>query len=160
MSLDPMVSLHQTTVARHLARRWCALAESRLQYLTELFESGRWRRFHGEAEFLENIHEAKAAVACWRAMAAGQPIDDLPAPWARASEPEADRDYRGSVLYEAPRAPPRLTVVAETPVPLAVSPALQPAPYREAAVSPVDLDWQSLDVEAVHARYPMLRAAM
>ena len=42
------------------------LAEQRLDYLTELFETGRWRRYHSEASFLENIQEAKAAVETWR----------------------------------------------------------------------------------------------
>src|SRR5689334_22205955 len=51
---------------RDVVSRWCVLAEQRLEYLTELFESGRWRRFHSEASFLENIREAKVAVDTWR----------------------------------------------------------------------------------------------
>ena len=51
---------------RNIVARWCNLAERRLEYLTELFETGRWRRFHTELEFLENIQEAKAAVETWR----------------------------------------------------------------------------------------------
>ena len=59
---------HQLDVAvgRDIVARWCALAERRLEYLTELFETGRWRRFHSELAFLENIQEAKAAVETWR----------------------------------------------------------------------------------------------
>jgi len=48
--------------------RWCALAEQRLDYLTELFNNGRWRRYYSHAAFLENIKEAKAMVAHWRAL--------------------------------------------------------------------------------------------
>ena len=51
---------------RDIVARWCTLAEQRLQYLTELFETGRWRRFYTEVSFLENIYEAKAAVDHWR----------------------------------------------------------------------------------------------
>src|SRR4030088_3115386 len=51
---------------RDIVARWCALAEQRLEYLTELFETGRWRRFHSERAFLENIQEAKTAVEIWR----------------------------------------------------------------------------------------------
>ena len=51
---------------REIVARWCALAERRLDYLTELFETGRWRRFYGEREFLENVREAKSAVGAWR----------------------------------------------------------------------------------------------
>ena len=59
---------HQLDVAdgRDIVARWCALAEQRLEHLTELFETGRWRRFHSEPAFLENIQEAKAAVKTWR----------------------------------------------------------------------------------------------
>ena len=51
---------------RDLVARWCVLAEQRLDYLTELFETGRWRRYHSEIAFLENIQEAKTAVETWR----------------------------------------------------------------------------------------------
>ena len=59
---------HRQDVARgrDIVARWCSLAEQRLEHLTELFETGRWRRFHSEAAFLENIQEAKAAVETWR----------------------------------------------------------------------------------------------
>jgi uncharacterized repeat protein (TIGR03809 family) len=59
---------NRTDVARgsDTVARWCALAEQRLEYLAELFETGRWRRYHGELAFLENIQEAKRAVELWR----------------------------------------------------------------------------------------------
>jgi len=59
---------HRQDVARgrDIVARWCSLAERRLEHLTELFETGRWRRYHSEAAFLENIREAKAAVETWR----------------------------------------------------------------------------------------------
>ena len=41
--------------------RWRLLAERRLEHLTELFESGRWRRYYSERAFLEDIQAAKAA---------------------------------------------------------------------------------------------------
>ena len=53
-------------LGREIVARWCNLAERRLEYLTELFETGRWRRFHSEVQFLKNIQEAKAAVETWR----------------------------------------------------------------------------------------------
>ena len=51
---------------RHIVARWCTLAEQRLQYLTELLETGRWRRFYSEPSFRENLQEAKDAVNVWR----------------------------------------------------------------------------------------------
>jgi uncharacterized repeat protein (TIGR03809 family) len=60
--------INQIDVARGraISARWGALAERRLEYLTELFETGRWRRFYSELAFLENIKEAKTAVETWR----------------------------------------------------------------------------------------------
>jgi uncharacterized repeat protein (TIGR03809 family) len=59
---------NRTDVAkgREIVERWCALAEARLEHLTELFETGRWRRYHSEVALLENIQEAKRAVETWR----------------------------------------------------------------------------------------------
>src|SRR3977135_4687739 len=59
---------HRADVARgrDVIARWCALAEQGLEHLTELFDTGRWRRYHSELAFLENIQEAKAAVEIWR----------------------------------------------------------------------------------------------
>jgi uncharacterized repeat protein (TIGR03809 family) len=57
--------LQQSEATRGLADRWHALTQARLEYLTNLFESGRWRRFYSEAEFLENIREANTALETW-----------------------------------------------------------------------------------------------
>lgn len=174
-------------IGRSLAQRWCALAESRLDYLTELFESGRWRRFHSEAEFLDNIQEAKEAVERWRLMLEGET-----AAVRRALSPEG-------VIYRAPRAPePRPAAAAAVAVaasavaapvvmaPVVATPAVAPlqpdvapvaeaaapvlipietllrqAPPRQATVTPADLDWQkALDPLVISARYPMLRTAL
>ncbi|AWM00279.2 TIGR03809 family protein [Bradyrhizobium amphicarpaeae] len=62
-----------------VAARWCALAEQRLQHLSEMFETGRWRRYHSEIAFLENIQEAKRAVQTWRALATGADVAEAAA---------------------------------------------------------------------------------
>jgi uncharacterized repeat protein (TIGR03809 family) len=109
---------------RNVVARWCNLAEQRLEYLTELFETGRWRRYHSELAFLENIQEAKAAVETWRDLLtrAGAPGEILrervqlyqPAPAPTAIEPPP-RDIPEDILAaleseligsdEAPSAP-------------------------------------------------------
>ena len=61
-----MASQLDIAKGREIVARWCNLAERRLEHLNELFETGRWRRFHSEQGFLENIREAKAAVEAWR----------------------------------------------------------------------------------------------
>lgn len=175
MSLRPNLPYPNAGIGRALAQRWCALAESRLNYLTELFESGRWRRFHSEVEFLDNIEEAKEAVARWRSMVEGE-----------AAAVRRTLSSEG-VIYRAPRAPePQPVAVAATfavaapvvaplqpvrePVAEAATPVLipietllrqVPRPRPEATVTPDDLDWQkALDPLVMSARYPMLRTAI
>lgn len=57
-------------LARQLAlvSRWRELAEQRLEYLNELYDSGRWRRYHTEQTFVDNVRDAKRAVEAWRAL--------------------------------------------------------------------------------------------
>jgi uncharacterized repeat protein (TIGR03809 family) len=53
----------------HIAARWRVLAEKRLAYITELYESGRWKKFHTEAEFTAIVRAAKAGVEVWHQLA-------------------------------------------------------------------------------------------
>src|ERR1700710_2769791 len=69
-----MTHLGDGARGRDTVARWCNLAERRLEYLTDLFETGRWRRFHSERAFLENIREAKAAVELWRGLATPEAV--------------------------------------------------------------------------------------
>jgi uncharacterized repeat protein (TIGR03809 family) len=57
------------------APRGLALAEQRLAYLTELYDSGRWRRFHADAEFLSMVRDTKTAVDTWRRILRLEPLD-------------------------------------------------------------------------------------
>ena len=71
-----MTQLSDVARGRDVLARWCNLAEQRLDYLTELFETGRWRRFHSEIAFLENIREAKSAVEIWRDLSTREALPD------------------------------------------------------------------------------------
>ena len=158
------MSPHPNAVTgRQLIERWAALAETRLDYLTELFESGRWRRFHTDADFLDNIQEAKASVDRWRAMANQEAtMGNMPVTWSWLDRPEGIPSQQRTPVFEAPRPRAPHEIAAAEPVELAVSPTLQPArtPFRKAAAAPVDLDWQrALDPDVLGERYPMLRAA-
>src|SRR5438270_14007418 len=79
---------HRLDVAcsRELCERWCALAERRLAHLTELFESGRWRRYYTEHALLENFREAKAAVKVWHALSRGESIGRIEIGLATAAD--------------------------------------------------------------------------
>jgi uncharacterized repeat protein (TIGR03809 family) len=133
---------HRLDVAggRDTVTRWCAFAEQRLEYLTELFETGRWRRFHSEIAFLENIQEAKTAVETWRGLATREASRNNSAAgiaWmARAAVPPR-RDL--STFTEADRVSPE-----EVPSAPAIDSALELAP----------------SLEAIEERYPLLRNAL
>jgi uncharacterized repeat protein (TIGR03809 family) len=57
------------------APRGLALAERRLAYLAELYDSGRWRRFYGDADFLLMVRDARTAVESWRRLVRAAPAD-------------------------------------------------------------------------------------
>ena len=53
------------------------LAESRLEHMTQLYETGRWRRYFSEEKFLEIVRETAAAAEVWRKLASGQPSAEI-----------------------------------------------------------------------------------
>jgi uncharacterized repeat protein (TIGR03809 family) len=149
---------------RDLVARWCVLAEQRLDYLTELFETGRWRRYHSEIAFLENIREAKEAVETWRDLVTREASLDngaIDISWLGRSgviSPPRSDAARDQARSFQPRP-------AEIPAPLHVAPiAAEPEPVLadEAPVAPeVDALEQTvaltLDIVAMQERYPLLR---
>jgi uncharacterized repeat protein (TIGR03809 family) len=164
---------HRTDVARgrDFGAHWCALAERRLDYLTELFETGRWRRYYSEVAFLENIREAKATVEIWRDLStreASRNNSGIGMSWlgrARAAPPRGDglQVHRlQAQLAEIPAEPPRreVSIAIEAknvrsdtfPAPEPDAPALDPALN---AVSQL-----ALDIVTMQERYPLLRNAM
>ena len=148
-----------------MIERWAALAESRLDYLTDLFESGRWRRFHTEADFLDNIQDAKAAVDRWRAMATQEAtFGNMPVTWSWLDRPNGVPSSQNPALREPPRPlAARIAAAVAEPVAMAASPTLQPAetPRPSARATSADPEWtRALDPLVLGERYPMLRAAM
>jgi uncharacterized repeat protein (TIGR03809 family) len=97
---------------REIIERWCVLAEQRLEHLTELFESGRWRRYHSERSFLENIQQAKTAVEAWRKLASREALPDNTAvdlSWLNSPRPLPPRRNPLSGYYVPPPSPRRTT---------------------------------------------------
>lgn len=71
--------MFQPTEAEHgrkIIVRWRILAERRLDHLIELYQSGRWKIYHEEAEFLRMVQEARAALKVWQALAPPDPVQD------------------------------------------------------------------------------------
>jgi uncharacterized repeat protein (TIGR03809 family) len=174
---------HPADVARgrNIVARWCNLAEQRLEHLTELFESGRWRRYHTEREFLENIQEAKVAVETWRDLLSREAslentAIDLAWLGRRRTTPlPRDTGYRPPVAHRKPPPAP----VAPEPPPIAVAPrreipnealvaierrlaaaAAEAAPRAPAALVLDEMLVSPLDFDAMKERYPLLRNAL
>jgi uncharacterized repeat protein (TIGR03809 family) len=160
---------------REILERWCALAEQRLEHLTELFETGRWRRYHSELSFLENIQEAKNAVETWRSLATREALLDNSAvdiSWLNGPKPVPPRRNPLSGYYVPP--PPRRAEVRIVPeiaaAPIApqmreeISETVVQAAVPEQTVRPapaIDDTWQqALDLTAMQERYPLLRNAL
>ena len=170
---------HPADVARgrNIVARWCSLAEQRLEYLTELFETGRWRRFHTEREFLENIQEAKAAVAAWRDLlnreaALDNTTVDLAWLGRRRTLPlpltplPRDEGYRRPVVSLQPQAPP-IAAAPPRDVPADVLVALEreiavaeEAPSVPDVLALDEMEVPALDLDAMKDRYPLLRNAL
>jgi uncharacterized repeat protein (TIGR03809 family) len=169
---------HRVDVARgrDIVARWCALAEQRLDYLTELFETGRWRRFHSEVAFLENIQEAKAAVEIWRDLLTYEASRDNAAvdiAWGGRTRTAPRRGE--TVRDQAPRFPcwpARIpgelpsSEVSIAPVHVfsneAPSAPDSDAPALDSRLDPApnNAPELTLDLAVMHERYPLLRNAL
>ncbi len=169
---------HLGDVARsrdNTVARWCNLAERRLEHLTDLFETGRWRRYHTEQVFLENIREAKAAVETWRDLMAREAapdhllIDLTGHGNKRAAQP---RHYE---IAEPLQVEP-LQVLASEPEPIMVtereipddllaaleSQLLDPDETPSVSDAPEfdDIAMPPLDLDLMQQRYPLLHNAL
>ncbi|UPJ61668.1 TIGR03809 family protein [Bradyrhizobium sp. 192] len=127
---------------RDVAARWCALAEQRLQHLSEMFETGRWRRYHSEIAFLENIQEAKRAVETWRALATGADVAEAAASvtpaigWSPATMPRVfPREQQAQIVQPKTLQPKAVHIAPETAVPVRLDP--QPDVLAEITEAPL-----------------------
>ncbi|MGJ5065082.1 TIGR03809 family protein [Bradyrhizobium sp. HKCCYLS3013] len=103
---------HRPDVAcsRELAARWCALAERRLDHLTELFDSGRWRRYYTEQSLLDDIRQAKAAVQTWKGLSEPEAVSIVPSqtpPAIVAVQPASVRRAEPQAIVHRPIELPR-----------------------------------------------------
>ncbi|WP_167770424.1 TIGR03809 family protein [Bradyrhizobium niftali] len=131
--------------SREIAARWCALAEQRLEHLSEMFETGRWRRYHSEIAFLENIQEAKRAVQTWRAIATGGDVAAAAASvtsafgWSPATMPRVfPREQQAQTVQPKMLQPKAVHIAPETAVPVKLAPTPNVlAEVTEAPLAPI-----------------------
>jgi uncharacterized repeat protein (TIGR03809 family) len=155
---------------RDVIARWCNLAERRLDYLTELFETGRWRRFHSEIAFLENIREAKSAVEIWRDLSMREASPDNSAvdvSWLGRAEVTPPRSQAPRSQHQPSLPPVRLPAELQSKAAPSVAaidaPAFEPdLPALELALRPAPSDALEtvLDFASIQDRYPLLRNAL
>jgi uncharacterized repeat protein (TIGR03809 family) len=167
---------NRTDVAkgREIVARWCALAEARLEHLTELFESGRWRRYHSEPAFLENIREAKAAVEIWRGLLSreasldnslidmswlGRPRWTLPPNDGWRERIPSLQPQPKAVPVEPPRANPAETDDVLVALQSILGSSVE-APAAPDAPAVDEMPLRALDLSAMQERYPLLRNAL
>jgi uncharacterized repeat protein (TIGR03809 family) len=160
---------HQIDVARgrDIVARWCGLAEQRLEYLTELFETGRWRRFHSETAFLENIREAKTAVETWRDLETREAsLDNSAIDFSWLSQPRVAMP-RGAISRDRvhPFQPRPIPIPDQPPrhdVPMSVTSEVcaDEAPSAPDLETPVLDDLVQLTLDTIEQRYPLLRNAL
>jgi len=78
----------EAALDRRIVTRWRELAERRLEHLTDLRESGRWRRYYSEASFAADLNDAERAVMAWQLLA---PRDTEPTAHGEATSFDACR---------------------------------------------------------------------
>lgn len=151
----------QTDVAkgREIVARWCNLAEKRLEHLTELFDSGRWRRFHSEQAFLENIREAKSAVETWRDLLSREASRDnraIDLSWLGRSRTALPQIEFPRNLAHLPQTP---GIAADQPRRISASADDRSGVSETLAPEASEADtWAAvLDLATIAARYPLLR---
>ncbi len=75
---------------RSLVARWRVLAQQRLDHLIELYQSGRWKLYYKEQDFLAMVQEARGALKVWEQLAPPDPVLDKPVEVALAQDALAD----------------------------------------------------------------------
>jgi uncharacterized repeat protein (TIGR03809 family) len=158
------------TRGRDIVGRWCTLAEQRLDHLTELFETGRWRRYHSERAFLENIQEAKAAVELWRDLLTREDSRDQSAvdiSWlgrAGATLPRIEMLPDQAHRFQWQPAPnpvePPSSVVSFSRETVHVSSEEAPSAPESSVAAPDIAPELTPDITVMHERYPLLRNAL
>jgi hypothetical protein len=88
-SVSPTFAKASARMAR-VALKWRDLAERRRGHLMDLYESGRWKHYYSDTEFLDELRQAVAIAQRWARIAlqseelASPALVGLPKPKAAA----------------------------------------------------------------------------
>src|SRR5262245_13875658 len=64
-----MTATFDATQYQRILERWRVLADRRLEHMTLLYDTGRWRRYFTEEKLLSIIRETKDAADRWHRLA-------------------------------------------------------------------------------------------
>jgi len=155
---------------RDIVARWCNLAEQRLEHLTELFETGRWRRYHCEQAFLENLQEARAAVEIWRNLEMREAsLDNTAVDLSWLGRPRSNLPRSDGLPAPVQRLQPLSAQIPAEPLPRDVPgdvPVALESVLGRSVEAPSVPDAPRLDdlppasLEVMQERYPLLRNAL
>lgn len=79
-----MSARHPAQAFDDVARKWRALAQRRRDHFVELYDSGRWKRYFSEEQFLHRMREAIELSERWVEIAP-HPADEVFAEQARSA---------------------------------------------------------------------------
>jgi uncharacterized repeat protein (TIGR03809 family) len=139
--------------------------------LTDLFETGRWRRYHSWIAFLENIQEANSAVETWRNLLTGEAsADNRPINISWLDRPKAVPPRRETILYDlVPERTPQFPEMPADQTSLEAraeqhsEDALLDGAVSDEALKALPADnarEPGLDLAVMQDRYPLLRNAL
>jgi uncharacterized repeat protein (TIGR03809 family) len=158
---------HRADVARGrgIVARWYVIAERRLEYLTELSETGRWRRFHSEFALLENLREAKAAVEAWHDLLTREASrDEMAVDISWLGRTEVALSVAERLRDQVHKIQPQPAETAAEPLSSDVSISVETGHVLsdEAASAPAMANPSELvaNIDAMAERYPLLRNAL
>ena len=77
-----------------IARRWLALVERRQEHFIELSNTGRWRHYYTQTEFLNEMRKVLHVRDQWAAIAGVPPHDEAVAPNGQVVSLDEERQSR------------------------------------------------------------------
>ena len=86
------MSERQTGPYETVARKWLALVERRQEHFIELCDTGRWRHYYTQAEFLEEMRKVLCIRDQWAAIAGVPLSDEMPI----EGDGSADKPFRST----------------------------------------------------------------
>jgi uncharacterized repeat protein (TIGR03809 family) len=60
-------------MSEEIVHKWLALAERRRAHFVELYDSGRWKRYYSESDFVAQMRDTVALADTWARLSGSPP---------------------------------------------------------------------------------------